>query len=195
MDDNLDIEYWNNEIIESDIGIHFKLKFDSNYEKINKIRIIHTDISDIHISLILSKIIINAYICIEQFGALEEEDILENSQHAEVERPNSEPEGHLFDLKIEFIIVDNNGVKICRKINFNDAIFQTHVNDIINLPFVQSNLPSDKEKSQPKKYFNMISKIVKTTYDKRLNIDEIVLDNTMIHEIFNDILMSINDEL
>ena len=144
---------------------------------INYIYIEH--IYDIHISLKLPKITINAYINIEQLDLLE----INNSQN------------HLFQLSTEFIIVDNTETKICRKVDFNDIISQIYIYEMIHMPFVQYNILSDKEMSQSIKFFNMLSKIVNIIYDKYQTIGDIIEDDMMIDDIFSNILKSINDDI
>jgi hypothetical protein len=179
LSDELIIQYWNNEITDSNIGIHFKFIFDCDFEKVNEIYVIHTDIYDIHVSLKLPKITINAYINIEQLDLLE----VNNSQN------------HLFQLSVEFIIVDNNNDKLDRKIDFNDIISKIYIDEIIHIPFVESNILSDKEMSQSIKFFNMLSKIVNITYTKYLNIGEIIEDDIIISDTFNSVLLSINNDI
>jgi hypothetical protein len=179
MSENLIVQYWNNEIIESNIGIHFKFIFDTDVEKVNEIFVIHTDIYDIHVSLKLPKITINAYINIEQL------DLLEDNNYR----------NHLYQLSVEFIIVDNNENKICRKMDFNDIISEIYIDEIIHMPFVESNILSDKEMAQSIKFFNMLSKIVIIVYDKHLIIGEIIEDDTTIDNTFNNVLKSVNNDI
>jgi hypothetical protein len=135
--DELIIQYCNSEIPERDISRHFKFVFDAILEKVNNISILYTNIHDIHISLQLSKITINIYIDIAQLYKLE----INNYQN------------HLLELSAEIIVVDNNEDKICKKIDFNELISQIYIDDFIHIPFVQSNIGSDKERAQLIKFF------------------------------------------
>ena len=79
--------------------------------------------------------------------------------------------------------------------DFNDIISEIYINEIIHMPFVESNILSDKEMAQSIKFFNMLSKIVIIVYDKHLIIGEIIEDDTIIDNTFNNVLKSVNNDI
>jgi len=176
------IQYWNNEVLDSHIGLCFNIIYDELSEKTTIIQIIHIDLDDFDIVLNLSNIIITIYIGLDEFTP----DSLRDSDPLYANR-------QLSAFNINITAETNTGEQIYEQtINFSKI---SQIYRLINIPNIKNRIHLDQERIMLIKFFHFITKIVKIVYDKKNELINIIKNDNKIDQYFNIVLTSINNSI